>query len=207
MLSVVAAAPSSPTVIVESGGGSPWWWFPILVTVLLGLAALAGSYAATWRFKKLDVNRESAFRTIDLVDDAERIASGQDGGNVAVDCARLLRRAGVRAEPLDDRDLADRLRSAVNFADEIAELRGAPRAATLYPLSRAIASVRFALVPHLSAPRLLRSRKAEPPCFPRSKELSEIQARTSDDVESFRYEIASWVRSEESRRATTDGVG
>jgi hypothetical protein len=114
MSGLLAATQPARTIIVERGGaivsehgGTPTWWIPLLVA----LAAAGVSYAVTWRFKRADVDRENALRAVDLVDEAEQIASLQkrwrdDGG--ARTTMRLLQQARVRAQPLDDVDLDER---------------------------------------------------------------------------------------------------
>jgi hypothetical protein len=68
--------------VIEHGGTS--WWVPLLVA----LAAALASYVATGWLKRADINRESAFRAADLIDDAEQVAAFRDRYDTAPDGAR-----------------------------------------------------------------------------------------------------------------------
>jgi hypothetical protein len=122
----------------------------------------------------LDVNRENGFRAADLVDEAEQIASrperydAEASGPVTV--SRLLQEARVRAQPLADDDLDDRMRAAVYFCQELLTLQSEPGAARHW-LAEATANIRSGLVPHLSAPSLFRRAQPLQRSFPTSTEL------------------------------------
>jgi carbohydrate-selective porin OprB len=113
------------------------WWIPLLVA----LAAAAGSYAVTWRFKRADVDRENALRAIDLVDEAERIAAFEDlsiNDGPTEETYRILQEARARAEPLDDKELDKRFQAALIYNSDLQgwRRRRARRAAGYARLSR-----------------------------------------------------------------------
>jgi hypothetical protein len=101
-------------IVHESGGGTNWW-----PPLLVALAAAVVSYAVTWRFKKADVDRENALRAVDLVDEAEQVASlndrrWEDEGGILT-TYRRLQQARVRTQPLDDYVLDDRFQAALTY--------------------------------------------------------------------------------------------
>lgn len=92
MLPLFGAAPQ--TIVIERGG-TPWW-VPFVTTLLVALVAAVVSYYVTWRFKKVDFDRENGVRAADHVDEAER---GVTHGTIDSESAmRLLRQARVRAQ-------------------------------------------------------------------------------------------------------------
>jgi hypothetical protein len=134
-------------------------WVPPASALFVALVAAIVSYCVTWRFKRADIDRDNGIRAADLVDEAERIASWRDrfdaqpeGGASAT--LRLLQQARVRAEPLDDSDLADRFRAAVSFNSEL-QTWPDPTSQATHWLTNAIVNVRKGLVPHLAAPKLI----------------------------------------------------
>src|SRR2546422_562534 len=104
-------------IIVIHEGGTPWW-VPLAIGLGIAFVAAVVSYAATWRFKKVDVDRENAFRAAQLVDEAEQIATSRqrfeaEGGAAAV--WRLIQEARVRAQPLLSSEIEDRFRAALDY--------------------------------------------------------------------------------------------
>jgi hypothetical protein len=189
MQELLAAVHPARTVVVEHGGTS--WWIPVVITV----GAAAASYYATWRFKRSDVNRENAFRAADLVDEAEQLAARRElydavpeGGANAV--LHLLQAARVRAQPLEDDDLDDRLIAALNFVVDVALWRQQPGPARHW-VNEGIANVRSALVPHLAAPKLLRRGRPVEQSFPRTEELNAME-NNDDDGTQLLGELAQW---------------
>lgn len=170
------AAPA-PRVIIVHEGGTPWW-VPLLIGLAVATIAALASYSAAWWLKKRDVDRESAFRAVDLVDEAEQAASSRErfeaaGGTNGV--LHLLQKARVRAQPLGSNDLDDRFRAALDYVmtfglwpDHQAEPVGGWRW-----VGEAVANVREGLVPFLSAPGFLpfHSRTTLPRSFPTAAEL------------------------------------
>jgi hypothetical protein len=73
MSTLLAATEPARTIVIERGGTA--WWVPFVTALGVALAAVAGSYYATWRFKKGDVNRENVFKAADLVDEAAQMVS------------------------------------------------------------------------------------------------------------------------------------
>jgi hypothetical protein len=169
-------------IVAESGGTA--WWIPFGTALAVALVAAAASYYATWRFKRADVNRESAFRTADLVDQAERLASwrgdeGEDNGGADLqEVTRLLQRARVWAQPLDDSELDDRMRAGLALCFEMAPT---PPGRSWHWLRESIANVRAGLVPHLSAPKLVRRRRPAERSFPTSDELNAMPSDGGTD--------------------------
>ena len=148
-----AAALSQPIIIEHGGGGTPWW-----VPLAIGLGAAVLAYLATWRFKRVDFDRENALRAADLVDEAEQIASrtdryGAEGGARTI--SGLLRQARIRAEPLHDSDLDDRLMAAHYFAGDLIEMRGnrVPERTGWRKRRRPFARRSFPISPLPSSPR------------------------------------------------------
>jgi hypothetical protein len=118
MGTLLAATAPSRTIVIERGGTA--WWVPFLTALLVAVLAVVASYYATWKFKKVDVNRESAFRTADLVNQAEQIASwpgryGAEAEGGAESTMRLLQEARIRAQPLGDDDLDDSFKAAGSY--------------------------------------------------------------------------------------------
>ena len=166
-------------IVAGHGGGTAWW-----ILLLVALAAAGASYLATWLLKSSDVNRENAFRAADLVDQAEQIASwrkveGEDDSSADFQKAsRLLQQARVRAQPLDDSDIDDRMRAANAYCSEIAPY---PPSRAWPWLREAIANVRAGLVPHLSAPKLVGRRRPAERSFPTSDELNAMPRKAGID--------------------------
>jgi hypothetical protein len=170
-------------LIVASGGTPSWVTF--LLAVGVALVAAVASYWATWRFKKADFDRENALRAADLIDEAERLTSEParyeaepDGSEVT---RRLLQQARIRAQPLNDGELDDRFKAALLFLFDVQSWNDPPLGGVLHWLYQAIANVRLALLPHLSAPTLLSvSRKPVEIWFPTSAELIELATDPRD---------------------------
>jgi hypothetical protein len=155
MSGLFAATEPTRTIVVERGGTA--WWIPFSTALLVAVVAALASYYATWRFKRSDANRENAFRAAGLMDEAEQIARREDrydseGG--ASTTLRLLQEAQVRARPIEDSDLDDRLRAAIAYNVALKSGQGRPPRARHW-LSVSIWNVQRALAPHLSAPRLV----------------------------------------------------
>ncbi len=178
MSRLLAATQPARTIVIERGGTA--WWIPFATALFVAIVAAAASYYAAWRFKSRDVNRENAFRAAELVDQAEQIASRSDryeaeGGPATT--MRLLQEARVRAQPVDDVDLDSRFRAALNFNLDL-QLWGDPEPrGGRYWLYEAIANIRGGLVPHLSAPKLVRRIRPTERSFPT---LAELNAMASD---------------------------
>jgi hypothetical protein len=179
MNGLLAATEPARTIVVERGG--PAWWIPFATALFVATVAALASYYATWRFKRADVNRENAVQARDLVDDAERIASSPDRyreGGGAKATSRLLQQALIRAQPIDDWNLFDDFFAAQDYNFRLQQWDEPPNSAR-YWLGEAIAQVRQALVPYLSAPRLFRGAKlAKSRSFPT---FDEMRSMPSDD--------------------------
>jgi hypothetical protein len=177
MSKLLAATEPARTIVIERGGTA--WWLPFVTTLGVALAAALASYVVTWRFKRADVDRENAIRAIDLVDEAEQLASREDiyrdaGGATAT--LHLLQMARVRAQPIDDPDLDDCFRAAQSYNFDLT-LWDEQAGRALHWLREAIANVRAALVPHLAAPKLVRRTQPPEHSFPT---LDELNAMASD---------------------------
>jgi hypothetical protein len=171
---LAATQPARTIVIEHEGGGTPWW-----VPLLVALAAAVASYYATWRFKRADVDRQNALRAADLIDEAERLTSEPARYEAEPDASEVVRRlvqqARIRAQPLNDKELDDRFMAALLYLFELQTWRDPPLGGALHWLYQAIANVRLALVPHMSAPKLLpRPRKPPRRWFPTSTELNAL---------------------------------
>jgi hypothetical protein len=133
------------------------------------------------------VERENAFRVADLVVEAERLASDPDLPDVARDVQRLLQEARIRAQPLDDPELDDRMQATNWFALKLRVTRGPQElnfnevAAMWYWTREAIANVRAGLVPHLASPRLLGRRRPTDRAFPTFAEVTKMGQKASFD--------------------------
>jgi hypothetical protein len=162
------------------------WWVPFGSALAVALAAALASYYVTWRMKRADVNRESALRVSDLIDEAEQLAafSDQRGGAEAPSTVlRLLQRARVRAQPLlGDTELADRFLAAVSYSFELA---GWPNVTShgWHWMGNAIANVREALVPHLTPPKLVGRSKTTDRSFPTSAEFKALPMNDRDGAD------------------------
>lgn len=170
-------------VIIDRGGTS--WWVPLLIALGAAIVAGGASYLATWWFKRVDFNKETALRAADFVDEAERAISGSSRNpgpptsNQANDWLRLLQMARVRCQPLGDGDLDDRLMAALAYAYDFQDWGTHPGGRRW--MSEAVANVRECLNVHLAAPPLLPSTrsasKSKTRSFPTSKELESLQRR------------------------------
>jgi hypothetical protein len=172
------------TVVVEQGGTS--WWIPFVTALFVALVAALASYYATWRFKRSDVDRENAFRAADLIDEAERTVAVDETGASAT--ARLLRQALRRTAPIDDLNLDDAFFAAVDYNEYLQRWKQPPDRAA-YWQGQAIANIREALTPHLSAPRLVRRKEQGIRLFPKQEELF---AMPTDDPQGFMSALARW---------------
>jgi hypothetical protein len=175
MSGLLAAVEPARTIIVEKGGVA--WWIPLATTLFVALVAAAVSYCATWRFKLADVNRESASRVAELVYEAEQLVARRERYSAAPEGGArttlfLLQSARIRAQPLAEIDpgLDDRLMAAVSFNFELL-LWDEETARALHWLAEAIANVRVALVPQLTAPNLIRRKREAKRVFPTAEEL------------------------------------
>jgi hypothetical protein len=183
LVTAVLAVEATRTLVVEHGSDTSWW-IPLVVAAVAALA----SYYATWRFKKMDVNRENAIRAADLVDEAEQLVSASDrfqpepesAENVALG---LLHRARVRAEPLADRGLDDRFRAAFSVITGLVIMQREPPEDTRYWLREAISNVRAALVPHLSTPTFFGRRAPTVRSFPTALEFDRMAAESGSAEE------------------------
>jgi hypothetical protein len=70
-----AATEPARTIVVQRGanlvierGGGPGWWVPLLIALAVALVAAIALYSVSWRFKKADVDRETALQAADVVD-------------------------------------------------------------------------------------------------------------------------------------------
>jgi hypothetical protein len=155
-----------------------------LIVAIIAVLIAAGSYYATWRFKRADVKRENAVRAAQLVDEAEQLAArpdryGAEADGGATVISRLLQAARIRAQPLDDLGLDDRFRAALSFVGDMQLSREEPGRARHW-LGEAIANVRAALVPHLAAPTLFRRRQPPARSFPTFDELNAMEFNDRD---------------------------
>jgi hypothetical protein len=204
-VTAVLAVEATRTLVVEHGSDTSWW-IPLVVAAVAALA----SYYATWRFKKSDVNRENAIRAADLVDEAEQLVSRRDrfeaepegGETVAL---RLLQQARVRAQPLEDSGLDDRFRAAFSYIGALLIMRGERPEPARHWLAEAIANVRAALVPHLSAPKFFRRRMPTERSFPTEFEFDRM-TRESGSKQEVIDKLVQW-RAEriERGKGTTGG--
>jgi hypothetical protein len=175
---MLLAAQPARTIVIEKGGIA--WWVPLVIALLVALVAAAVSYAVTWRFKQADFNRESAIRAVDLVDEAEQLATDRDRytavqGSGAASVSRLLQEARVRAQPLGDVELDERFQAALLYIFDLQQARNETGPA-LHWLAAAITNVREAFVRHLAAPKFipLRTPRAKQ-WFPTLTELKNMQ--------------------------------
>jgi hypothetical protein len=132
------------------------------------------------------VNRKSAFRAADLINQVEQIASlpgryeaeAEGGGVVAL---RLLQEARVRAQPLNDPGLDDRFNAAVSYTYELLDTWAEdPPGGARHWLREAIANVRAGIVPHLAAPKFVGRERPPERSFPTSDELSAMRSDPRD---------------------------
>jgi hypothetical protein len=149
-------------IVVVHEGGTPWW-VPLVIGLGVAVVAAAVSYAATWRFKKRDVERENAFRAAERIDQAEQITARQDrydaeGGAATVN--RLVQEARVRAQPLGSSELDDRFQAAIDylFTFTLWQPPPGPPGGRRW-LGEGIANIREGLLPFLAAPRFLPVRR------------------------------------------------
>jgi hypothetical protein len=177
------------------------WWVPFTTALVVSLVAATVSYAVTWRFKRADVERENAFRVADLIAEAYRLAGGNEHTEKDAEEVELrMQEAIVRAQPLGDADLADRvgaadwyafmLRIDINLvAPEPAEMTRAWRWARA-----ALANVRAGLVPHLASPKLVGRRRAAERSFPTQEQLVDLGLiETGVDLRSIIYALDVWA--------------
>lgn len=163
-------------IVVVHEGGTPWW-VPLVVGLGIAVVAASVSYAATWWFKKRDVERENAFLARDRIDEAEQIASRRrryeaEGGAATV--SRLLQEARVRTQPLGSVDLDDRFRAAMDYVLTLALWQPQPGPpGGRHWLSEAVANIREGLIPYLAAPRFwpFHRETASQRSFPKFDEL------------------------------------
>lgn len=166
------------TVVIEQRGGGTAWWLLLLIAIVAAVA----SYYAAWRLKKADVNRESAFRAIEPVDEAQRVAAAdayrQNPKEVADEVLSLLQEGRARAYPLGDRDLDDRFKAATSCLIDMQMWQGPP-GREWHWLREAVATVRAGLVPHLSAPKFVGRRPSAERWFPTFEELNAMDSDPS----------------------------
>jgi hypothetical protein len=163
-------------IVIVHEGGTPWW-VPLVVGLGIAVVAAAASYAATWRFKKRDVDRENAFRAADLIDEAEQIAARKERFEAEGASGVWLRvqEARVRAQPLGSQELDERFQAFLDYALMFGVWHPAPPpAVAIRWLQDAVRNIRDGLVPYLAAPRFLPRRNRNlARSFPT---LAEIQA-------------------------------
>jgi hypothetical protein len=203
MSGLLAAAGRIETVVVEHGGTA--WWVPVATALFVALVAAIASYYVTWRFKTADVNRESALRAADLVDEAEQIASWSerfDAEGGAAKIARLLQQARVRAEPLDDADLHHRFQAALSFTFEFQLWRLEPVGARHW-LRETAANVREGLLPHLAAPRLVARKPETKRSFPKLDTFNAIERDPEGNA--LLEALDRWSTNETPTRLADDG--
>jgi len=170
-------------IVTERGGTA--WWVPFVTALGVALVAALASYYATWRFKKADIKRENAFRVVGLVDDAERIVSRAEEFESKAETKatwRLLLEAQVRAWPIGDAELDDRLQAAIGFNVEVMRSEGELGRARHW-LQVAIWNVSAALRPHLSAPRFFPRRRSPERSFPTFDEFVPMTFDGSDQAD------------------------
>jgi hypothetical protein len=165
----------SARLVVIHESATPWW-VPLIVGLSVAVIAALASYYATWRFKKADAERESAFRAVDLVNEAERIAARSHRfSDSAPSVLRLLQDARVRAQPLNSSELDDRFRAAYDFLfmGGLWQPPGVEPVGARRWMEEAVANIREGLVPYLAAPHFLPFRSAIvlPRSFPTLEEL------------------------------------
>jgi hypothetical protein len=178
MSGLLAAVRPPRPIVIEKGGTA--WWIPLLIALGVTFVAAGVSYWVTWRFKRAEVNRDSAIRARDLVDEAEQLvaqpakyAEAEGGGASTV--SRLLTAARIRAQPLADDDLDDRFQAAGLYLFDVQEM-SRETSGTRHWLMNAIVNVRDALLPHLAAPDFVpRRRRPGDRSFPTKDELSEMK--------------------------------
>lgn len=175
-------------------GGTPWW-VPLLVGLCIATVAAGASYVAAWWFKKRDIERESAVRAADLVDQAEQLLANRqrfatEGGAATV--TRFLQEARVRAQPLLSRDLEDRFQAALSYAFNWGLWNPGPEpVGARHWLAEAVANIREGLVPYLSAPRFLPFATADANIrsFPT---INELKAMPQNATQELIVALAAW---------------
>jgi len=201
----------SRIVIIEKGG-TPWW-VPLLATLLIGVAAAIASYLATWWFKKRDIDGENARQAATLVDDADRALPrstetfttqvSQMPDDPLDKVTRLLREARLRAQPLNDFDLDQRLGTALYFLSDAQEWRKRPVGARPW-MHRAIDNVRIGLAPYLAPPPLIPWRRPNvflEVLFPSFSEYIGIKRFAKEDPEAVTQGLDDWFAKESEEKA------
>lgn len=194
------------------------WWVPFTTALVVSLVAATVSYAVTWRFKRADVERENAFPVAGLIAEAERLAPDTRDFRVAEEMGLRLREAEVRALPLDDPDLADRidvarahcavLESFGSHTNFMANWEPDETERILYWADRALGNVRAALVPHLAPPKFLGRRRAGERVFPTYDEYMKMGDELSeiiDDLDEWEHEPLE-PREQPARRRLGEGA-
>jgi hypothetical protein len=163
------------TVVIHEGV-TPWW-VPLAVSLGIALVAAVVSYAATWWFKKREVDRDNAVRAAALVDEAEQIAARRERWEAEGGAARVmqaLQEARVRAQPLGSDDLDDRFRASLDLVFTWGSWQPNPEpVGALRWTMESVSNIREGLVPFLAAPRFLPFRQTFTlhRSFPRFAEL------------------------------------
>lgn len=171
------------------------WWLALVVAA----TAAAASYAATWLFKRRDVERELALRCLSLIDEAsDTIRLGDEeyeaaGGGSTV--KSLLRGARTGVRPLRDSELDYRVLVAERFAMDTYGWR-VPRVW----LEESIENVRLGLFGYLAPPRFAPWRKSAsnaPRSFP---PYDAYEAAAIEDPYSIFDWLGTWMSEYERRR-------
>jgi hypothetical protein len=194
-------AAASRVVVVEKGG-TPWW-VPLVATLLTVLVAGLASYFATWWFKKRDIDGVNARQAATLIDDAETALPGPTtystvGESDSIEtAARLLREARLRAQPLHDYDLDERLQTALMFLSDVQEWTKQPVGVRPW-MRAAIENVRAGLAPYLAPPPAIPWRRLTEDVersFPTFSEYIGIK-REGGDPEEITQALDDWYAEE-----------
>jgi hypothetical protein len=163
MSGLFAATEPARTIVIERGG-TPWW-VPLVIGLATVAAAALASYLATWWFKKRDIDGENARQAVALIGEAEKAVSGLGGYSLAVSSplgplSQLLQEARIRAQPLGDAELDDRLKAASSFVVTFQEWREKPDGSRRW-LGEAIANVREGFAAYLAPSPLIPWRRTK----------------------------------------------
>jgi hypothetical protein len=211
MSGLLAATQPARTIVVKQGG-TPWW-VPLLATLLIGIAAAIASYLATWWFKKRDIDGDNARQAALFVDEAERAlprptaSARQTLSDPLETVSRLLRKARLRAQPLDDFDLDQRMDVALYFFSDAQEWGAQPVGARPW-MQRAIDNVRVGLAPYLAPPPIIPRRPQQvfvEKLFPRFDEYIAIKRFAEDDPEGVTQGLDDWF-AEDSEEEAAEAV-
>jgi hypothetical protein len=194
-------AAASRVLVIEKGGTPSW--VPLVATLLTVLVAGVASYFATWWFKKRDIDGVNAHQAATLVDDSETALPGpttyepEDQSDSIQAAARLLREARLRAQPLHDHDLDERLQTALLFLSDVQEWTKQPVGVGPW-MRAAMENVRAGLAPYLAPPPALpwrRLREDAERSFPAFSEYIGIK-RDGGDPEEITQMLDDWYAEE-----------